>query len=127
MEELDELEYSKLPKQETLLEQLEIEIEVASLNSIDDDDLTQQPYTFLRQSPDSSTSTGGSTTRVHVTGKIKKDVAMLSSALDNLIASIDSIPSLQSNEIKQRKKQLSNVAVQLLERIDIVISRIHHQ
>ncbi len=123
MEELDELEYSKLPKQETLLEQLEIEIEVASLNSIDDDDLTQQPSTFLRQSPTST----GSTTRVHVTGKIKKDVAMLSSALDNLIASVDSIPSLQSNEVKQRKKQLSNVAVQLLERIDIVISRIHHQ
>ncbi len=126
MEELDELEYSKLPKQESLLEQLEIEIDVASLNSIDDDHAAQQTPAFLRQSPDSSTSTG-STTRVHVTGKIKKDVAMLSSALDNLIASIDSIPSLQSNEVKQRKKHLSNVAVQLLERIDIVISRINHQ
>lgn len=128
MDELDELEYSKLPKQERLLEQLELEIEVASLNSIDDGVMT---FSSLRQTNTNTTSDKTSCNSyvggVHVTGKTKQKIAMLSSTLDDLVASIDSIPSLQTHELKQRKKVLSNIAVKLLERVDILISKVNHQ
>jgi hypothetical protein len=128
MDELDELEYSKLPQQERLLEQLELEIEVASLNSIDDDVTT---FPALRQTNTHTTSAkiwnNSSFDGVHVTGKTKQKIAMLSSTLDDLVASIDSIPSLQTHKLKQRKKVLSNIAVELLERVDILISKINYK
>ncbi len=130
MEKLDDLEYSKLPKQEYLLEQLELEIEVASLNSVDDD-VTTHPSPLRQQQTNPNTTSSGTLNNygggVHVSGKTKQNIAILSSKLDDLVAAIDSIASLQSHELKQRKKELSNVAVKLLERIDILISKVDHQ
>ncbi len=130
MEKLDELEYSKLPKREHLLEQLELEIELASLNSVDDDVTTHQSP--LRHQTNPNTTSAGTLNNshgggVHVSGKTKQNIAILSSKLDDLVAAIDSIATLQSHELKQRKKVLSSEAVKLLERIDILISKVHHQ
>ena len=108
MDQLDEIEYSKLPKQERLLELLEISVEIASLNSVDGGETNNNLPSTVSLLP----------------GKIKKDVAMLSSALDDLAASIDSVQSLQNKDVKGRKKLLSQIAVDLMERVDYLICQI---
>ena len=148
MDKLDEIEFSRLPKQERRLERLEIEVEVAFLDSVEGGDdcndadsqqlsheaptpvranTTQKrrPFSADINSDMQTTSTSQHAREtIQVTGKVKKDLSLLSDALDKLVASIDSVESRGSAEVRKRKKGLSSYAVKLMDRVDGLISQI---
>mmetsp|Transcript_8580 Transcript_8580/g.18469 ORF Transcript_8580/g.18469 Transcript_8580/m.18469 type:complete len:176 (-) Transcript_8580:53-580(-) len=109
---LDELESNGIPKEEKRLEKVEIAIETARLNSVDDPSPTpgeQGDATDLdnifEQYP-----------------QIKNDLSMLSYQLDKVAANIDSVQSCGSVEVKRRKKYLSNLLVKMMEKTDGLIA-----
>lgn len=54
---------------------------------------------------------------------LEKKMAGLSHNLDKCAAQVDAVPSARHNDIKTRKKYLSNQIVQLMERADVLVAR----
>jgi len=105
MDELDKIE-ERMGKSEEQLEQIDILVEKARLDSVDfvdDDDVNQEELkTFLfQQNPD-----------------LRTRIGIFSNKLDTLAAMIDAIESNSDDEVKQRKKQLSNKIVELMNELD---------
>uniref|UniRef100_A0A7S2U8C1 BAG domain-containing protein n=1 Tax=Attheya septentrionalis TaxID=420275 RepID=A0A7S2U8C1_9STRA len=99
MDNLDTLEFKKIAKSERKLEGMEVTVETARLNSIDETILETLPV------------------------QLKKQLAMLSSQLDALAADVDSIQSNGDAEVKRRKKYLSVKLVEMMERADKIIGQ----
>ena len=97
---LDGLEANAVPREMNRLEQVEISIETARLNSVDGSD-----DQILEQYP-----------------QIKKDLSMVSYRLDKVAAEVDSVQSHGNVEVKRRKKCLSNKLVGMTERADSLIA-----
>ena len=97
---LDGLEANAVPREMNRLEQVEIAIETARLNSVDGSD-----DQILEQYP-----------------QIKKDLSMVSYRLDKVAAEVDSVQSHGNVEVKRRKKYLSNKLVCMMERADSLIA-----
>ena len=89
-----------MPREMNRLEQVEISIETARLNSVDGSD-----DQILEQYP-----------------QIKKDLSMVSYRLDKVAAEVDSVQSHGNVEVKRRKKYLSNKLVCMMERADSLIA-----
>mmetsp|Transcript_32273 Transcript_32273/g.47051 ORF Transcript_32273/g.47051 Transcript_32273/m.47051 type:complete len:179 (-) Transcript_32273:114-650(-) len=115
MDTLDQVQNKTIPKLGKKLEQLEVTMEVAKLNCVDGPSLDEKTTTteeeeaikiqILTQYP-----------------KMKTDLSGLSYNLDKAAAKIDSARSDGEQEVKARKKELSNIIVGLMDRADVLIA-----
>mmetsp|Transcript_28378 Transcript_28378/g.33613 ORF Transcript_28378/g.33613 Transcript_28378/m.33613 type:complete len:220 (-) Transcript_28378:276-935(-) len=144
---LDDLSERKIPKQGRKLDKIDCTIQLAKLNSVDDDDdddddtehavdnesvntstTTNSASTSTTNntmqttlSSGSSTTTSSSRRRHYIlsqTPQVSKELSSLSYNLDKLAAEVDAIQSHGDAEVKRRKKALSTLLVQMMERVD---------
>lgn len=113
---LEHIELKCIPKECKRLHKLEIIISTAKLNSVDEgeirpndmddkkDEDTNNEYYMYSQIP-----------------SLSKDLATLSYNLDKLAADIDSVQSHGNNTVKTKKKELSNVIVNMMNTVDALI------
>jgi hypothetical protein len=119
MDELDEVQ-TLMAKSEQELEQIEISIERIRLESVDyDDDDDDDEIT------DSTQTEMASRSLFQHNPKLRTQIGMFSNTLDTLAASIDSIKSHSDDEVKQRKKQVSNGIVKLMNDLDSIIASLN--
>jgi len=118
MEELDKVEGS-MSKSGEQLEQIEILIERARLESVDgsnntsaedDEQLNSEEAKkrFFQQNPE-----------------LRTRIAIFSNKLDTLAAMIDSTKSHSDDEVKRRKKYLSNCIVALMTELDRMVASLN--
>ena len=117
MDELDEVQ-TLITNSEQELEQIEISIERIRLESVDDDDDDDEIT-------DSTQTKMASRALFQHNPKLRTQIGIFSNTLDTLAASIDSIKSHSDDEVKQRKKQLSNGIVKLMNDLDSIIASLH--
>mmetsp|Transcript_23961 Transcript_23961/g.42886 ORF Transcript_23961/g.42886 Transcript_23961/m.42886 type:complete len:188 (-) Transcript_23961:8-571(-) len=114
MDELDKVE-ERMGSSEEQLEHIEILVERARLESVDGstlpakDDVTSDELELksqlFQQNP-----------------KLRTRIGIFSNKLDTLAAIIDSVKSHSDEEVKQRKKQLINRIVELMNELDRMIA-----
>lgn len=104
MDELDEIQIQRLPKQERTCERLELSLATASMDSVDGGD---QEYASIL-----------------ITPAIRTELGILSDAVDKLVANIDAIDSHGDDNVRGRKKELSQQLVQLMARVDLLIAQV---
>ncbi|KAL3769036.1 hypothetical protein ACHAW5_005152 [Stephanodiscus triporus] len=109
MDDLDDVE-KRMVESDEELEQIEISIERARLESVDGgttngDDNESRRQSLFQQDP-----------------KLRTRIGLYSSTLDMLASSIDSVKSHSDDEVKRRKKALSNNIVELMNELDRMIS-----
>mmetsp|Transcript_1540 Transcript_1540/g.2208 ORF Transcript_1540/g.2208 Transcript_1540/m.2208 type:complete len:202 (+) Transcript_1540:46-651(+) len=128
---LDDLEYIKLVKQKKKLDKVEIMVEVARLNSVDDGEeegcdsgdgnsatmITDEKHEMQNQ-PQGQSSKSKSPLSQTPTPALSKDLSMLSYTLDKLAAEIDSVQSCGDADVKRRKKEISKAIVKMMEKVD---------
>ena len=110
---LNDVEQRLMPKEQHRLEQIEVTIETAKLNSVDGpsgkssqvEGKEIRDSNILEQSP-----------------RLKKDLSTLSDRLDKLAAKVDSVRSRNDPQLKNRKKCLSSELVSFADRCDSIIS-----
>lgn len=93
--------------------------EMEQIGIIIDDQQTMQQHHEGRN-PQSSLLYSSSFERVHP--KLRTRIALYSYTLDTLASSIDSIMSYNDDDVKSRKKSLSNTIVQLMDDLDKLLS-----
>ena len=57
--------------------------------------------------------------------ELRKDIGFFSTRLDRLAARIDSVLSNSDEEVKKKKRELSNSAVSLMESLDTMIMSLY--
>jgi chromosome segregation ATPase len=57
--------------------------------------------------------------------ELRKDIGLFSTRLDRLAARVDSVWSHSDNEVKRRKKQLSDKIVSLMNALDTMLASLH--
>lgn len=109
MDDLDDVE-KRMVESDEELEQIEISIDRARLERVDggttnkDNDESRRQSLF-QQDP-----------------KLRTRIGLYSNTLDKLASSIDSVKSHSDDEVKRRKKALSNNIVELMNELDRMIS-----
>ena len=115
MDDLDEISQD-MSKCEMQLENIEILVQRASLESVDgpidqsgtDTDTTPKEdiqKQIFQQNPE-----------------LRKDIGFFSTRLDRLAARIDSVLSHSDEDVKKRKKQMSNKVVELMDALDKMVA-----
>lgn len=110
MDALDEVEIL-MAKSEQELEQIEVSVERIRLESVDDEIMNSTPSedtensSIFQQNPE-----------------LRTQIGIFSNNLDKLAAKIDSIKSHSDEEVKQRKKCMSNGIVKLMNDLDTMIA-----
>ena len=142
---LDDLANRAIPKQARKLDKVDCIIQLAKLNSVDDENYDSDAYydiddesaitnntiasastSATANSSNISTSSSSNTTtssrRRHYiiaqTPQLTKDLSGLSYNLDKLAAEVDAVQSHGDSEVKRRKKELSTLLVKMMERVD---------
>jgi len=109
MDELDGVEIL-MAKSVQELEQIEVSVERIRLESVDDEIMNSTPSdmensSIFQQNPE-----------------LRTQIGIFSNNLDKLAAKIDSIKSHSDEEVKQRKKCMSNGIVKLMNDLDTMIA-----
>lgn len=105
------IETKQIPKIFQKLYKVEVLIDTATLNSVDDGNANKEVnekenrYAVYSQVP-----------------SLQKDLGALSYRLDQLAADIDSIESHGDNTVRLKKKELSTVIVDLMKTVDVLIT-----
>lgn len=121
MDTLDELEGASIPKEENVLEQIEVTVETARLNSVDGPASPAKNAGSAEEVGDSTVDAGKNDEILSQYPHLRKDISTLSYRLDKLAATADSVQSHGNVEVKQRKKQLSSILVKMMERTDALM------
>ena len=133
---LDDIEERRIPKLGRKLDKVDCTIQLAKLNSVDNDDddhsttssITNNTTTTNSSNSTSATAATAKTnnTKKHYilsqTPKINKDLSGLSYNLDKLAAEVDAIQSHGDSSLRGRKKALSTHIVTMMDRVDGFIS-----
>jgi len=155
IDSLDELANRAIPKQGRKLDKIDCTIQLAKLNSVDDDGDDDNTGSYADNDNESvttntttasasttatantaktsSTSTSSNTTTssasarrrhyiVSQTPQISKELITLSLNLDKLAAKVDAIQSHGDGDVRRRKKELSTLLVEMMDRVDAFIS-----
>lgn len=146
-ETLNDLEERGIPNQGRKLDKIDCTIQLAKLNSVDnDDEEEEEDYTVTNNatadansnattnststtrpssasSASSTTTTSSSSSRrrhyiVSQTPQITRELSSLSYNLDKLAAKVDEVSSYGDMDVKRRKKELSTTLVKMMERVD---------
>lgn len=119
---LEDLEKRLLPKRKRDLNKIRLQIERAKLDSVDggDENLSSDETTSFK-SPNEERGQLQNDIILMTSPAIKKDISMLSHNLDTLVAKIDSVQSHGNLEVKERKKKLSNLLVEMMRDVDELI------
>ncbi|KAL3794604.1 hypothetical protein ACHAWO_008333 [Cyclotella atomus] len=121
--DLDEICHDMM-KCEHQLEQIEIMIQRALLECVDG------PTTMSTDMNDPNKTNTESKDEIQKqifqqNPELRKDIGFFSTRLDRLAARIDSVLSYLDDEVKMRRKQLSNKVVELMEELDNMIAMLH--
>ena len=132
MDKLDQVEI-RITKSDQQLEEIEILIERARLESVDGsttNDITTTEGTSIQQKQ--SQSINDKITQEELTNrlfqqypKLRTKIGIFSNKLDTLAACIDDIKSHSDDEVKTRKKYLSNRIVELMNGLDGMIATLN--
>ena len=132
MDKLDQVEI-RITKSDEQLEQIEVLIERARLESVDGsttNDITTTEGTSIQQKQ--SQSINDKITQEELTNrlfqqypKLRTKIGIFSNKLDTLAACIDDIKSHSDDEVKTRKKYLSNRIVELMNGLDGMIATLN--
>ena len=108
IDDLEDIEESDIPSAISNLDEIDVIIQTAILNSVSDSSTpsTSQKKEILTALPPKTLS------------KLKTKISMVSHDLDGIAANIDSVRSSGNIEVKARKKRLSSLAVSLMKRAD---------
>jgi uncharacterized protein (DUF3084 family) len=104
---------------ESQLEGIEISVQRAVLDSVDG------PAVSSDEIMDGSSNEELQIQTFQQNPELRKDIGFLSTRLDKLAAQIDSVLSHSDDEVKNRKKELSNKVVGLMDEIDKLIAIFH--
>jgi len=119
MNELDKVEV-RIDKSDRQLEEIEILIERARLESVDG---STTPLSISQQTQNEKTTQEELTNRLFQQyPKLRTQIGIFSNKLDTLAACIDDIQSHADDEVKTRKKGLSNRIVDLMNGLDTMIA-----
>lgn len=119
MDELDKVE-DRMGKSEEQLEQIEVLVERARLESVDGSTSSSPEAEDCASSSEELTK---ELFRQHP--ELRTRMGIFSNKLDTLAAMIDDVKSNSDDEVKQRKKQLSNRVVELMTEMDKMISSLN--
>lgn len=121
MDELDEIQ-ERMTKSEQELEKIEISVERIRLESIDVDNDDDGDSDIILNS--TRTEMQSSSLIFQQCPELRTQIGIFSSTLDKIAASIDAVKSHSDDEVKKRKKQLSNGIVKLMNDLDSIITSI---
>jgi len=121
MDSLDEIEGVSIPKEERVLEKIEVTVETARLNTVDGPVFTTNTG-GKNPTDDVVLSAGGDNEVLSQYPHLRTDISTLSYRLDKLAATADSAQSHGNVEVKRRKKQLSSIIVKMMERTDALMA-----
>ena len=122
MNDLDHAEKLMVESEEEL-EQIEILIERARLESVDDGSTAT-----AASSPAAGAAKDDESRKQSLfqqDPKLRTRIGLYSNTLDKLASSVDSVKSHSDEEVKRRKKTLSNNIVELMNELDRMISTFH--
>lgn len=120
MDKLDEIEALMLKSQQEL-EQIEISVERIRLESVDDDRTMTYSDAAAGTAASSEETTDIQISVFRQKPELRTQIGVYSYKLDTLAASIDSVKSHSDDEVKRRKKQISNGIVKLMNDLDTII------
>ncbi len=123
MNDLDDVE-RRMDKSQEELETIEISIESARLESLDDG-TTMDTAGACGLATDASKDVHESMERSILFQQdptLRTRIGLLSYTLDTLASTIDSVESHSDEEVKKRKKALSNKIVEMMNELDRMIS-----
>ncbi|KAL7531149.1 hypothetical protein ACHAXR_003872 [Thalassiosira sp. AJA248-18] len=119
MDELDKIK-DRMVKSEDQLEQIEILVERARLESVDGSSISASPSEEGVVSNDEL-----KTQLFQQSPELRTRIGIFSNKLDTLAATIDAVKSHSDQEVKLRKKQLSNRIVELMTELDGMIDSLN--
>ena len=120
LDDLDEISQEMI-KCEWQLERIDILVQRALLESVDGSVVTSDETKNI----DAKTKEEIQRQIFQHNPELRKDIGFFSTRLDRLAARIDSVLSHSDEEVKKRKKKLSNSAVSLMESLDEMIASLY--
>lgn len=114
---LEHIELKCIPKERKRLHKLEILISTAKLNSVDEGEIQ---YEDNGKHNDEDTNNANYYMYSQIPS-LSKDLGTLSYNLDTLAADLDVVQSHGNDTVKTKKKELSNVIVQMMNAVDELI------
>lgn len=126
MDQLEKIE-GRMIKSETQLEHIEVLVEKARLDSVDGSTATADADDNNKEDKDKDTLSAEEVkaSLFQSNPELRTRIGIFSNKLDTIAAQIDDVKSHSDEEVKQKKKQLSNRIVQLMNEMDGMIASLN--